>query len=115
MKLVVHTDFNVVHNRHFAKEADVLECTGDTPLVDLLGCQILHLCTIQIEGAGGGLVYAGQQVEDGGFTGTIGADQTVDLILLNADVHILCSLQTAEGDAQIFCFKDIFSHYSSPP
>ena len=38
----------------------------------------------------------------------------IRIALLDADVNILCSLQTTKGDAEMFCFQNVLAHHFSP-
>ncbi len=56
---------------------------------------------IDQDGAAGGLVNVGEQVEHGGLTGTVGADQTGDLVAADHQVEAVHGGQAAEVDAQL--------------
>ena len=97
----MHTNLNVILCRHIRKQADILEGTGNTHPVDLSCVHALGINTLQQNGAAGGLIHAGQQIEDSCFTGAVGADQTGDLGRANGDIKAVNSSQAAKIDAKI--------------
>ena len=113
--LVVESHHDVAYHSHVVEQTDVLEGTGDALVVDLVLGQALQLLAVQVEGTGGGLVDPRQEVEDRGLTRAVGADETVDLILFDADIDVLGGLQTTEGDTQVLGFENVVCHQSSPP
>ena len=52
-----------------------------------------------------GLIYTGQQVEYRRLTGAVGADQAIELALLDGYAEIIHGAQSAERDAEVFNFK----------
>ncbi len=50
-------------------------------------------------------INTGKQVEDRGFSGAVGADQTNDFIVHQADINLFRRGQAAKGDAQGMGFK----------
>ena len=75
----MQTDLDVILHRHGVEQANVLECTGNTHAVDLIDRLARGVLTIEQDGAMRGLVHLGEQVEDRGLAGTVGADETGDL------------------------------------
>ena len=102
---IVQADFDVVLNGQVGEQADILEGTGDTCAVHLHGVHAGSFLAVEKDGAVGGLVYLGQQVEDGGLACAVGADQTGDFGLTDGQVEIINRLQAAELDAQVARFK----------
>ena len=78
--LGVHAHLHVVFHREVVEQADVLEGPGDARPVDLGGVHAVGVFAVQQNGALGGLIDLGQQVEDGGFAGAVGADEAGDLL-----------------------------------
>ena len=60
----------------------------------------MGVLAVQQNGAVGGLIHLGQQIENGGLAGAVRADQTGDLGAADDEVEVFNSLQTAKGDAQ---------------
>ena len=99
--LVVQTDLNVVLHRHSVEQADVLESTGDAHAVDLIDRLARGVLTVEQDGAVRGLVHLGEQVEDRGLTGTIGANQAGDLGLADSQAKVVDCLKATELNAQV--------------
>ena len=95
------TYHNVTDNRHIIEKTDILEGTGNAQLVDLVDGHTLDVDAVDENGAAGGLVHTGQQVEDGGLTGTVGADEAGNLGGADGDVEAVNSSQTAEVDTKV--------------
>ena len=99
--LVVQTDLDVVLHRHGVEQADVLERTGDAHAVDLIDRLARGVLTVEQDGAVRGLVHLGEQVEDRGLTGTIGANQAGDLGLADSQAKVVDCLNATELNAQV--------------
>ena len=54
----------------------------------------------------GGLIDLGQQVEDGGFAGAVGADEAGDLRPADGEVEVIHRPQAAEVDAQVAALQN---------
>ena len=65
--------------RQVVEQADVLEGTGDAGPVHLSGGHVVGVLPVQQDGAVGGLIHLGQQVEHRGFACAVGTDETGDL------------------------------------
>ena len=92
---------DVVDDAQFLEQTDVLEGTGHTHAVDLIGLFARRRHAVDQDGSAGGLVNVGEQVEHGGLTGTVGADQTGDLVAADHQVEAVHGGQAAEVDAQL--------------
>ena len=77
----MQADLNVILHRHGIEQADVLEGTGNTHAVDLIDRLARGVLAVEQDGTVRGLVHLGEQVEDRGLAGTVGADETGDLSL----------------------------------
>ena len=104
--LVVQADHDVLQHRLVVEQADVLEGAGDAGPVDLGGGHAVDVLAVQQDGAVGGLVDLGQQVEDGGLAGAVGADEAGDLRAAQGNVEVVHGLEAAEGDAQVDALED---------
>lgn len=98
--LIVQTDLDVVLHRHGVEQANVLECTGNTHAVDLIDRLARGVLTVEQDGAVRGLIHLGEQVEDRGLTGTVGADQTGDLGLADSQAKVVDCLKATELNAR---------------
>src|SRR5699024_5895516 len=117
-QLVLHGGLDVVNDRHLFEQTDVLEGAGDAGTDDLVGLFAVHPLAAQVEGALGGHVDAGDQVEDGGLARAVGADQPHQLGLADLDVEIVHRLEPAEPDAQVLRFQNggrFFRHLPHAP
>ena len=103
--LVVKADAHIVLHAHVAKEADVLEGAGHAQFVGLHGVHAGGVLAVDHDGAGGGLVDLGQQVEHRGLARAVGADEAGDLGLADGEVEVLHGLEAAELDAQMPRFQ----------
>ena len=72
-------DLDVVQHRELAEQADGLEGAGDAALGDQVGPQPGDVGAVQADRAAGGAQEAGDDVEQGGLAGAVGADDTEDL------------------------------------
>ena len=79
---------------------------GHAHPVDLIGLFAGGGHPIDEDGAAGGLVDVGQQVEDGGLTGAVGADEAGDLVAADHQVEAVHGGQAAEVDAQLTDIED---------
>ena len=104
-KIVLHglmqADLDVVDDAHLLEQTDVLEGAGHAHPVDLIGLFARRGHSIDQDGAAGGLVNIGQQVEHRGLTGTVGADQAGDLVAADHQVEAIHGGQAAKIDAQL--------------
>ena len=99
--LVMQADLNVILHRHGIKQANVLEGTGNTHAVDLVDRLARGVLAIEQDGAVRGLVHLGEQVEDRGLTGAVGADQTGNLGLADSQAKVVDCLKATELNAQV--------------
>ncbi len=104
--LVVQADLHVVLHTQVVKQADVLEGPGDAGPVDLGSAHAVGVLPVEKDGALGGLIHLGEQVEHGGLAGAVGADETGDLRPADGQVEVIDRPQTAEVDAQVAALQD---------
>ena len=104
--LIVQADLYVVLHAQIAEQADVLKRAGDAHAVDLHGGLAGGIHAVQQDGAPGGLVYLGQQIEYRGLARAVGTDESRDLGAPNGQVEIVHRPQAAEVDAQMAAFQD---------
>jgi hypothetical protein len=67
-------------------------------LDDLVDAQAGERAAVEPDGAGGGLVDAGHEVEDGGLAGAVGADEAAEFALADGEVHGVHRGEAAELD-----------------
>ena len=104
--LIVETDLHIVLHGEVVEQADVLEGPGNAHAVDLSCGLAGGIQSIQQDGAPGGLIDLGQQVEDGGFAGAVGADEAGDLRPADGEVEVIHRPQAAEVDAQVAALQN---------
>ena len=92
----MHTHLHIVLRGHICKQADILECTGDAHTGHLAGLHTLCVDAFEQHRTAGRLINTGQQIENGGLTGTVGTDQTGNLGRANGDVKAIHRRQTAK-------------------
>ena len=103
--LVVEADLHVVLHRQVVEQADVLEGTGDARLVHLGGGHAVGVLAVEEDGAPGGMVHLGQQVENRGLARAVGADEAGDLGGTYGDVELVDGGEAAEVDAQVLALQ----------
>ena len=118
-------------------QTDVLEGAGDAQLGDLIGSgledvlviacvfalvQLLHLALgvifddlvpLEVDGAVGRGVDAGDDVEGSGFACAVGANQGNDLVPIDLQVHIVNGYHAAKLHGYIFHTEDVFAHFTA--
>jgi len=106
VQAVVHADLDVVEHAQIREQADILEGAGDAGLAGLHRIQLRHVLAAEPDGSAGRLVDLRQHIEDRRLAGAVGADQTVDLLILHFEVQVVHGGQAAEVNAQIPDFQD---------
>ena len=109
----VAADHHVLDRAQVGEQADVLERARQAGIGHFMRLLARHGLTI--EGAGAVLrdIQAGQHVEQRGLARAVGADQAVDLALLNVEADVRQGLQAAEAFAQSLGLQQ-FAHAASP-
>ena len=98
---LMQAHLDVVDDRQLFEQADVLERAGHAHPVDLIGLFAGRGHSIDQDGAAGGLVNVGEQVENGGLARAVGADQASDLVAADHQVEAVHGGQAAKIDAQL--------------
>ena len=101
LDVVVHTHLHIVQHGHIRKQADILESTGNAQLIDLVDRHALDINAVDQNTAPGGLIDAGEQVEDGGLARAVGADEAGNLGWADGDIEVIHGGQSAEVNAQV--------------
>ena len=104
--LVVQADLHVVLHTQVGKQADVLEGAGDAGPVDLGSAHAVGVLAIEQDGAPGGLIHLGEQVEHRGLARAVGADKAGNLCAADGEVELIDSGQAAEVDAQVLALQN---------
>ena len=66
----------------------------------------MDILAVQQDGAVGGLIDLGEQIEDGGFAGAVGPDEPRDFGAADGDIEVIHRLEPAEGHAEIDAFQN---------
>ena len=111
--MVVQAHLNVIQNRHVLKKTDILESTGNPRLIDLNGAFSRDILAIQLNDPLVGLVYAGEKIEYGCFSRSVGADQAIELAFFNIYMKAVHRPKTAELNGQMIYFQH--RHIKPPP
>ena len=82
-----------------------LEGAGDAVPGDEMGGASGDVLRVQQDVAGGGGKDAGDQRQQGGFAGAVGADDAEKVAALDSHVQVLDGAQAAEVPAEAFGFK----------
>jgi hypothetical protein len=96
MQVAGHPD--IIKDGERTEEADVLEGAGDAALDNLVDPQPGQRPAGKGHVALGGRVDAGDEVEDRGFAGAIGADKAAKLAFIDGEVHGVDSNEAAKAD-----------------
>ena len=78
MALLPAAGENIVQHTGFLEQAHVLEGARDAEPRDLVRRQLVDLAIIKSDAAGGELQQSGNEIDDRGFAGAVGADQPGD-------------------------------------
>ena len=110
---------HVFDDRHIRKQPDILKGPGDPGLHELVDLFAVQGDAVQQDGAFRGDIYAGEEVENRGLSGAVGADEAHQLAGIDGEVEILHGVKAAEGNAQVLGFQHRFSddlrHDARPP
>ena len=90
----------VVQDGQVLEEADVLEGPGDAVPVDVGGLFYCDVHAVQEDDSCIRLIYTCQKVENRCFSGSVGADEAVELALFDLYGKVTDRLESPEGDAE---------------
>ena len=99
--MIVQSYFNVVKNRHFFKQTNILESSRNTCFVDLycaLSCDIL---SIEFDNTFCWFVNTCKKVENCCFSCTVRSDQAIQLALFDRYIKSVNCAKTAELNSQM--------------
>ena len=82
-------DHHVFQHAQIAKDFGRLEHAGNAHLVDLVGFAPQHRLAVEHDRAGVGDELADEAVEQGRLARPVGADDRVDAVFLDAEVHVV--------------------------
>ena len=99
-------DHHVFHHRQVAKNLWRLENPADAHLVDLVWKAAQHGLPVEHDRACIRHQLSDKAVEQGRFAGPVRADDGMNGVFRNRQVHVVQGLQTAEAFADPFDFKD---------
>jgi len=91
-------DQNVFQHCHFIEKLDILKCAGDAPFGDLMGFQRNQIFALQQNPAAVWSVKRVDNVEDGRFAGSVGADKRKYFAVSDLKRAVVDSLQSAKAD-----------------
>ena len=63
----------------------------------------VHFFTAKKESTFRGSINSGQQIEYGGLSCSVGADETHQFSCFDFNIKIIYSLKTSKGDTKVFC------------
>ena len=91
--MIVKTCLHIVQHRQILKQTDVLEGPGNAGLVYFRGFPAGNVDSCQLNASRIRLIYACQQIENSGLTGSVGTDEAVKLSLFYADLKLSTALR----------------------
>ena len=97
--MVVQSYFYIIDYGQILEKPDILEGSCDTCLIDVDGLFAGDILAIQGNNSLCGFIYAGQQIKYGGFSGTIGTDQSIQFTFFNTDIKIIYRTKSAKRNA----------------
>ena len=98
---------DIVQYRHGWKKANVLKRTTDAEHTDFIRGHTGNVATQESNGPVCRTEVPGQQVEDRGFAGSVGADDGQNFPLAQLQVVIVDSSQALKGLGEILHLKDM--------
>ena len=102
---IMDTDQDIFQYGHTGEKADVLECTGNAQVDDLVRLLPFNGLAVEDDVAFGDLVDACDQVENGGLAGAVWSDDAIDFSFIDMEGHIGNGCQAAELFNDIFHFE----------
>ena len=87
--MIVKACLDVIQHGQILKQTDVLEGPGYAGLVYFRGSLTGNVDTCQLNASRIRLIYACQQIENGGLAGSVWSDKTVKLSLFYADLKVI--------------------------
>ena len=100
--MAVHRHQDIVEDAHTTEELDVLEGAGDAELGDLIGAKMGDDTVLELDTAVGWMIETCHAVENRRLTGSVRADQTVDLSCLNREGHTINGAQATKVNGNLF-------------
>jgi hypothetical protein len=98
----VSAKHQIVHDRGVGKEFNILKSAGDSLSGDTVRSFPHQILTIQGDFPMIRFIYSIDQIEDGGFAGSVGTDNGKDGILFHLKTDIVDGRQTPETDVEVF-------------
>ena len=77
------TGLDIVENGQVVEKANILECSGNTRLIDVHNRFSCGILSVKNDRTSGRVVYFGEKVKDGCLACTVGTDQTDDLFIID--------------------------------
>ena len=110
----VSSHHHVLQGAHVHADLQVLKRAGNAAPGQFVRRFSTDGFTVQQNGATGGGVNPGDQVEQGGLARTIGADDGIDNARLNAETDVLYRLDTTKLNAELLDFKECHAQAALP-
>src|ERR1700716_2034991 len=101
IKSQVIADHDVVEGRERQTEPGALKRAGDTSAIDLLRAEVGDACPGKFDRSAARRIDAGQNIEEGRLSRSVGANQPEDFSLLDMEAQSVDGEQPAEPAAQI--------------
>ncbi len=110
--LAVVGNAHVFQHAQFLKKPDVLESAGDAQAGDCIRRQADQFPAVQFYASFGGAINAGDQVEDGCLSRTVGADNADKFLRLNTEIAIGYGAKPRKAMGESGYFKE---RHQRPP
>jgi len=106
----VLTDHDVLENRHVCEQPDVLERSGNAPLRHLVRVKSNQGLAFEDDVTRRRRDHSTDHVEECRLAGTIRADHTDDLTLIDVEVQVFQRVESAKSDAQLLDVENSLAH-----
>src|SRR5690242_17975859 len=110
MQAHMFTNQYIFYGTHVCKQADVLECAGNSEGCDFEWLEFCNIMTIKIQLSTGNLVDAGHCVKESGFARTVWADQPGDHSLFDHEINTINGNKATEDFSNFAGFKECHSY-----
>ena len=103
--VVVQPDLYIILNTHIFKQADILKGSGNARLINIYGLFPDYIFSVKPYNSLRRLVNPGQKIKYRRLSGTVRADQALELSFFNHHIQAVHSPKPPQGDSKITNFK----------
>src|SRR6476659_7587055 len=100
------TNQHIFYGAHVCKQADILECAGNSEGCDFEWYEFCNILTIKGQLSTGDLVYTGHRIKEGRFSCTVWTDQAGDHSLFDDEINTIDGNKATESFSNFAGFKE---------